>query len=298
MVNNKTRKNKKFKKLHCGPIKRNKTLKHSCFDDKTLLYLKKIFNQHNDKINIKSDQPKKIWYELKQKIPKCDNEQCWLKEIKNEEIVKKIKKYFSPKQPSEWKNNPNTWLYGSDILNVLEQYEIENPNFHFIGPTPIDFDSSADIFHNCVHQELCDFSLEKMVQNGYDKIGIIFNLDKHTQSGSHWTSLFVDLNDHFIYYMDSANTTIPKEVDKLVKRIIEQNNELKRKKITFYHNKIEHQQSSSECGMYALYFIITMLTGKTVDTTLKTCKDKINYFSKKRIPDNLVFTYREKYFNK
>ena len=36
--NNKTKKNRKFKKINCGPIKRNKTLKHSCFDDDTLFY--------------------------------------------------------------------------------------------------------------------------------------------------------------------------------------------------------------------------------------------------------------------
>ena len=91
---------------------------------------------------------------------------------------------------------------------------------------------------------------------------------------------------------------IPKEVDELVKRITEQNNKLKRPKLAFYNNKIEHQKGNSECGMYSLYFIVTMLTEKTNNETLKNRKEKIDYFSNKRIPDNLVFEYREKYFNK
>ena len=41
-----------------------------------------------------------------------------------------------------------------------------------------------------------------------------------------------------------------------------------------------------------------MLTDKTNNETLKNRKEKIDYFSNKRIPDNLVFEYREKYFNK
>lgn len=299
MVNNKTRKSKKLNKLHCGPIKRNKTLKHSCFDDKTLFQLKEIINLHSDEIKIESNKPKKIWHELNKKIPDCKNEQCWLKHIKNDKLVAKINKYyFAPKQPKDWKENPNTWLYGRDIIHVLEQYEFEYPNFKFIGPSPIDFDSSVDIFHTCVEQELCDFSLEKTIQDGYNKVGIIFNLDKHYQSGSHWTSMFIDLKDNFIYYMDSAATKIPKEVNELVKRIMEQNNELKRPKLTFHNNKIEHQKGNSECGMYSLYFIVTMLMEKTNNETLKNRKEKIDYFSNKRIPDNLVFEYREKYFNK
>ena len=45
----------------------------------------------------------------------------------------------------------------------------------------------------CVWEELCKFELEKQIEKGKNKIGIIFNLDKHYQSGSHWVSLFIDI---------------------------------------------------------------------------------------------------------
>ena len=55
---------------------------------------------------------------------------------------------------------------------------------------------------------------------------------------------------------------------------------------TSYVNKIEHQKTDSECGMYCLYFIIEML------------KDKdIKCFLKNKIPDVKVFKLRNEYFN-
>ena len=79
---------------------------------------------------------------------------------------------------------------------------------------------------------------------------------------------------------------------------LQQNNDLKRPKLAFYNNKIEHQKGNSECGMYSLYFIVTMLMEKTNTQKLKNRREKIDYFSNKRIPDDVVFEYREKYFNK
>ena len=298
-MKNKTLKNKKFRYSNCGPIKRNKTKKNSCLDDKSIIYLKNVYNEHNKQHKITSNNPKKIWVELKKNIHECNNEQCWLKFINNKKIVDKINKiYFAPKQPLTWKKNPNMWLYDRDIFNVLKQYEIEYPSFRFIGPTPIDFDSSIDIFHNCVTQEMCDFSLENYLHNKINKIGIIFNLDKHYESGSHWTSLFIDLTDNFIYYMDSVGNTYPNEVDVFIKRIISENKKLNRKDFKLYVNSVEHQKGDSECGMYSLYFIITLLTEKVNNKKFKSYDDKIKYFSKKRITDNFIFQYRDKYFNK
>jgi hypothetical protein len=53
----------------------------------------------------------------------------------------------------------------------------------------------------------------------------------------------------------------------------------------------------SECGMYALYFIITMLTGETEKLKFVNAEDKIKFFKNKRIPDQYVNKYRKIYFN-
>jgi hypothetical protein len=168
---------------------------------------------------------------------------------------------------------------------------------------------------------------------------MVFNLDKHDERGSHWVSLFVDLEDWFLFYLDSAGNRIPKEIRTLVKRIqrqgmslspplkfkptknlirtadshsswsmtdkeinsspiAKQGADLNLQRFKFYENyPLEHQLGNTECGMYSLYFIITMLTGETEGRTFRTAREKIEFFKKKRVPDKYVSKYRKIYFN-
>ena len=86
-------------------------------------------------------------------------------------------------------------------------------------------------------------------------------------------------------YFDSNGNEPPKQVKKLIHTIENQGKQLG---IDFkvHLNKIEHQKTDSECGMYCLYFIIQMLKDKDV-----------TYFLKNNIPDEEVFELRNKYFN-
>ena len=140
------------------------------------------------------------------------------------------------------------------------------------------------------------YNLRTIAIKKINKIGIIFNLDKHNEPGSHWVSMFVDLSDKFIFYMDSALNPIPEEIISLKNKIIKQAEHLDIH-LDFDNNyPIMHQRGNNECGMYSLFFIITMLTGKVKNKTFKSKKQKIKYF-KKRIPDSYVFQYRDVYFN-
>ena len=299
---NKNNATRKYKKLVCNPIVKGKTIKNnSCFTSEVLSELRKSYNLHHPKNKIIQKNDKSIWNELKKRMSTCSREDCWFSTITNPEVKNRlIQMTFAPKQPKEWKKNPSTWLSNYDILNVLKQYEKAHTNFRFIGPTPIDFDSKpVDNNSVCVWKELCTFQLSKFVDKGIKKIGVVFNLDRHDQPGSHWTSLFIDLEDKTIFYMDSGGDTIPKEVNKLVERIMNQGLELFTPIQFVYHENhpFTHQYGNNECGMYSLYFIITMLLNKTDRKKFKTIQDKLNYFKKHRIPDKYVFSYRKKYFN-
>ena len=127
--------------------------------------------------------------------------------------------------------------------------------------------------------------MEKLLKEGKTKIGITFNLDKHHQRGSHWVSLFVDLDDRFIFYYDSAGNDIPEEIDNLRKRLMKQSLELKKKmKLKFYKNyPVEHQYGNTECGMYSLFFIITMLTGIVEEHTKLSLAKKIKLFKRGKL---------------
>jgi len=301
-IKNKNKTIKNIKKMNCNPAVKGKTsIESSCLTDPILIKLKDSYNKHHNTTPILSNEPTQIWNDLRERMTTCLKEDCWLDVIDDNSTRKKINEMlFAPKQPKEWKMNPNTWLSNYDIFEVLAQYEAKYKNFKVIGPTPIDFDTRPiEMNGKCVWEELCTFSLDNYLKNGKTKLGIVFNLDKHNSSGSHWVSMFVDLEDEFIFYLDSAGNKIPIEVEKLAKRIIEQG--IKRnpqKHIHLYENcPVEHQMGSTECGMYALYFIITMLTSETEGKVFKNYIEKIRFFKDKQIPDKYVNKYRKIYFN-
>jgi hypothetical protein len=293
---------KQFTRMNCSPAVLGKTATQtSCFTNKALITIRDAYNAKHLDSRIMTDVPAEIWGELKTKLSSCSKEDCWLNEITDVGVRNKLDKYlFAPDKPNEWKNDPNAWLSNFDIFEVLDQYEKTYDNFKVIGPTPIDFDTKPPSMNGeCVWKDLCTFSLEKYVKNGKTKLGIVFNLDKHDKGGSHWVSMFVDFKDQFIFFLDSAGEKIPKEVDALVQRIVEQGlSQSPPLHMHFYENcPLEHQYTNTECGMYSLYFIITMLTNKAENKRFSNFMDKIRFFKDKRIPDRYINKFRNVYFN-
>jgi len=297
------KKQKTLRKMNCSPMVKGKTaLTDSCFTPETMVLLKTSYNKYHPHNKITSTNADQIWHDLKGRLSQCDKEDCWLSQIQDPVLRKKIDLYsFAPDQPKEWVKKPSEWLSNYDIMEVLQQYEQTYPHFHVIGPTPIDFDSRpADTNGRCVWEELCHFHLDKYLKTGKTKLGIVFNLDKHDRGGSHWVSMFIDLDDKYAFYMDSAGNPIPAEIDAFLKRVVQQGLELKPTpmRIHFYENcPLEHQMGSSECGMYALYFLITMLTGETEGKVFKNYLEKIRFFKDRSIPDKYMKRYRRIYFN-
>ena len=304
-IGNKTR---SFKKTNCHPrTKKNKILDYSCFTKESIITLKEAFNKHNSDKKIRSDDPKDIWRHLHQKIPECDRESCWLQKIPNKYLQDKLKKdLFSPVKPTEWRSKPNAWLSNFDIDAVIQQYEEANPDFLFLGPTPIDFDEMKN--GKCVWEELCRLNIVKEYRRGKRKFGVIFNLDTSDGPGTHWVSMFMDIKDPtpFLFYFNSTSEETPEEVKKLMKRLETQFNLIKplrgRNLRVMENRDMEHQRSNTECGMYSLFFIITCLTRQTDPdqkdgTKLSVDELKELFAGKTRIDDKFVERYRNIYFN-
>jgi hypothetical protein len=215
---------------------------------------------------------------------------------------------FAPKQPSTWKKNKNTWLSNFDISDVMKQYQDADKysDFFFHDPTYRDFDTMVGA-NSCVSNEICQFSLDKHVANGKRKFGFVFNLANHTQPGSHWIALYVDIDAEFAFFFNSTGERIPNEVNALVKRIQKQASAIvkpgthppRHYKIKLHTNyNYDHQEGNTECGMYALFFIITMLTNKHDDIEFKSHREKTNFFKKYKIEDGFVEKLRSEYFNR
>jgi Ulp1 protease family, C-terminal catalytic domain len=123
-----------------------------------------------------------------------------------------------------------------------------------------DYDIVFDtrVQNKCVDTDICTFSLAKYEKHK-TKFGFVFNLDEHTESGSHWVALFVDVRDEFIYHFDSTGRKIPRQIHALVQRIVEEGKTLSLSFSVHDNHKKRHQYLFTECGMFCLCFLITML---------------------------------------
>jgi len=296
----------KMERMNCNPIVDGQTVsKLSCFTNEVLLELKKSYNKHYPDNAIVTTDPVRVWWELKHRMSSCNKEDCWLDVIRDPDEKKKLDKFlFSPDHPKEWIKDHDAWLSNYDINDVLRQYEAKYANFEYIEATPIDFDKKPKSMNGeCVREDLCKFSLAEHIRKGKTKIAIVFNLGKHDEDGSHWMAMFIDVQHALIFYFDSASNPTPDEVTLFKDRIIEQGKNLntqKMKSIDFRYEtngSFEHQKTDSECGMYVMYFIITMITHKTSAGKHLNTEELVHYFKSVRIPDEEVFKKRKELFN-
>lgn len=273
---------KLFVRLSCGP--NGGDSKYTCYTNEDLSTLKRMWNERypDNPIPHPDSDSKSIWEYLKNHYASvCNKESCWIrqmaKQLKNKKMENELMDAFAPESPPEWKKNPNEWLSSLDIMEVMNQYEQKYKCFEFLGPSPIDYDTRK-VNNKCVWDELCHFKLSNMIKQGKRKIGVIFNLDPHYKGGSHWVSLFINVNKKTIYYFDSAGEAIPEPIQRFVNTVIKQGQQ-QSPPIAFrfdQNHPVEHQYGNTECGMYSLYFIVHMLQDKINQDYLKThiLKDK------------------------
>ena len=280
------KKTNNFKQLQCAA---QKSKKNTCYNDDNLIKMRDLWNLRHPEKKIKTNNTNNIWKNLKKNMNNsCNNEKCWLNQefMKNNINNELTNDTFAPSSPSSWKMNPNEWLSNFDISKVMKQYEKFYNNFVFIGPSPIDFNKR--IYQDkCVWNDLCNFNLKDYINNGKKYIGIIFNTDPHNKSGSHWISLYINLEKKYIFFFDSNGDNVPKEIVELINRIKTQGKEINIELEYDNNEGIEHQLKNTECGIYSIYFITSLLTG--IRSPL--------YFKKNIIRDPVMEKYRKIFFN-
>ena len=191
--------------------------------------------------------------------------------LKQEELLKYTFRPEGPKGKFEWLNT-------TQLNDVMDQYQKKYPEFSFLGAVPMDFNNLPEL-------GIKTLDLESEYKNGKRKFGIIFNLDEHWQSGSHWVSAYFDLDKGLNLYSDSYGILPTPEVRSLMRRFAKFSEEKLNIKAEAKYNKKQHQQGGSECGMYSLNFIIELLKGKDFDK-----------LTSERIPDSHVNNLRQIFF--
>ena len=215
----------------CAPSKGKD--KYTCYTYDSLVKIAHKWNQENPESPIeeslfRKSRKRELYKAIQKRLEKgapCTKEYCWNKhpiveDLNDPEIVYET---FRPEKPLEWYQNHKAWLSTTDIQHVLLQYEDKYPEFFFVGPVPIDFDKKLSR-NKCISDELCHIDIKKLYKDGKRYIGVVFNLDPHDAPGSHWVSLFIDLNNGGVYYYDSVGKFPTNEVVKLMQRVVRQGN--------------------------------------------------------------------------
>ena len=203
-------------------------------------------------ININKKTKKQLWYSIYNRLKTiCPYEYCWvdlkfIDNINDNYLKEKIRDFtFKPKITKDY----NSWLYTQDINNVLQQYQEVDKSFKFLGALPSDFHKIIPVDYSEIYN--------------YNKLAVVFNLDNHTQPGSHWVSFLIDNDKKTLEYYDSAGKLPNKNISEFIKKTKTYLNNKKSTlaKYTVLYNKKRHQYGDRECGMYAIYFIIQRLLG-------------------------------------
>lgn len=270
--------------MKCAPTKSFED--GSCIPLDLLIDLAIAYNkQHSDKIPLLSTyeilNPKKykrfLVKQFKDRLDKiCEGQQCWIKQsfIKQMDFKRQRElkqNTFRPIGPTCDKTTQFTWLNTVNIDQVNKQYEYKHPDFIFLGAVPIDFDDLSDY-------PIKNLNFNDLLSKGKSKIGVIFNLDRHDQPGSHWVALYADLQGAKVYFFDSYGYKPHERIVKFIKRICTFiREELVLTPIAEY-NKVRHQYKGSECGVYSICFIIRLLKGDSFETLSNNVvsDDKIN----------------------
>ena len=279
---------KSRRKQICSIKSKNKYT--NCINKNALLKLAKIINKNYGK-NIINTSTNTLHLSISKYFKRkhgCNTDMCWVNNIElidniPKGLIKEIKSYFKPTKPKSWKSNKNTWLTNIDINNVLNQYQGKYKHFYYFGAVPDDFNlKSGD---RCLVSKLCKFNLSDF--KGYDSFSIVFNTDPSTKGGEHWTALYVDLigknkKKPCIYYFDSVGIGPSDNVLKLITKIQSQSNN----KLKYEYNQTSHQKENTECGIYVIHFIISMLKGIS-----------FNKYTKNKKSDKFIEKFRGIYFN-
>jgi hypothetical protein len=202
-------------------------------------------------------------------------EHKWLPHVKDPALASRLERHaFLPAHPASWLTKPREWLSNVDIEFVLNQYELhlgDALRFKFVGAFPSDFSSvdehSGDA-RSCVSQPMCDLDVERLLSEGVHRLAIVFNLDTHDKGGSHWTACFVCLDPTdtarfgAFYYDSLAAPPLPgmaRFMDRMRRESDAAGLSTRERPFPTANNLVRKQFKDSECGVYALLFIVFSL---------------------------------------
>ena len=272
--------------MYCSPRKTG--LPFSCYNEQELINIAKKWNDENPTNVIQlNTSPQQLWKSIDEKMKmRCNTERCWSQKVRGGDIFENA---FRPKMPHSWSNDKhykNKWLSDYDINRVMQQYEKSHENFTFLGTVPLDF-ATRQNNGQCISPQMCQLNLAQLHKNGKTKIGVVLNLDYHDEPGSHWVSMFIDIERQFIAFYDSYSSQPNVEIQRFMEKIAMESKAINNgTPFKILSNTYRHQYKNTECGMYCIYFITKMLEGVSFDD-----------FIIGGLQDDVMYSFRKFFFD-
>ena len=191
-------------------------------------------------------------------ISSCKTDRCIAKEIGMEARLR-------PEMPCSWIARPTTLLNTLNIDDVMRQYGQAFPTFKYLQTLPIDaFNKNAG---RCV-SNFCDLDPKELYNQGKRVIGMVLNLDKHNEPGSHWVMCAIDMrvpNKPVILYYDSFGRPPPAALYPFLQKMLENtpSSNAAREYMHRYScfNSNAQQRKNTECGVYSILALEALIHG-------------------------------------
>jgi hypothetical protein len=169
-----------------------------------------------------------------------------------------------PARPCAWNRDDRTWLYSTDIHKVMKQYEDLHPEFAFLGVFASDDFARLPNGSCASGGSTCAFSARDLRARGKTRFGLVFNLDRHDQSGSHWVACYCGMDEkalnYGVHYYDSVGRPPLPHIAEFMDRVVADLGSPEGFGISY--NVVKRQYKDTECGMFSMFFLIHCLEGK------------------------------------
>lgn len=251
-------------------VSRRKKGNFSCMTDEEIdLVYRKTFKNASTGDLTTSEK----WTQLHEHYkPDCgDNEFCWLERVASDpsdKVCNVLEEAFVPEGPYEGL----TWLSGQNIDDLMKQYVVKYPEFVWGECHPIDFTHAADILYYGTPGVIRETELLDLFRSGKKYFGVVLNLDRHTQKGSHWIAVLISMTTEgtredpwWFEYYDSVGNNLQRKVPP---EVLEWANTFAiiallgvGKFSRMVYNGVNHQRENDLCGIYACHFLDRRLAG-------------------------------------
>lgn len=271
----------------------NKKANEPCSDDATVAKI-------GDFLNIHETGGEAILDKAMERT-NCDSEKCVIKKLTRDLGVQKVNTLLATRFKLEGPTD-NSLLNNYNIDDNMKLFSSRYPEFfpyNFNMRNYREFSFSNGRVQN-TPDTLETIMVADLIKKGFKCCGVVINTDLYENNGQHWMAMFADWRDPSKSTVEFFNSSGNSPQAEFVLWMERTRDALMSAGMTIrpfkdYSGKMSdlarvtnrrHQQSTTECGLYSLFYIYSRL-----------CGIKPEFYMTHFIPDQLMFEFRQHMFS-